>query len=183
MSQNELSDLNLDLTCLNEVRYIDLTYNKIRIVGENSGLWKLLHEKNKEGTQLQVNLLGNPFECDCKLDNFLEVLRNWTKTNPQLIPSSNALRCEQGFPNNNTGKYLMDVVQTECPLLQGSDFGSTAVSTISWILGILFLIVVGYFLYSNQNILCRPVSPLHQTTTQGVKYTSIQEEEAEVAHV
>ncbi|CAL8102666.1 unnamed protein product [Orchesella dallaii] len=183
LSQNQLSDLDLDLTCLNSVRYIDITWNNIKTVGESSGIWKLLHESNSAGGRIQVNLLYNPFECDCKLDAFLDLVRNWTKVNPDFLSRGEILTCKDGFPNNNTNLFLKDVEFTACPLLQGSDYVGTVMSTIGWILGILFLLGVGYFLYSNQRLICRPVSPLHQTTTQGVKYTTIQEEEAEVAHV
>lgn len=110
-------------------------------------------------------------------------MKNWTHYNPDQLPSFESLICADGLPKNNTRQLLKDVVYTECPVLQASDYGSTAVSVIAWILGMMFLSGIGYFLYTNQSIICRPVNPLHQTTTQGVKYTSIQEEEAEVAHV
>ncbi|XP_021957418.1 trophoblast glycoprotein-like [Folsomia candida] len=197
LGQNELTDLVLDVeACLSSLRFVDLSYNKIREISATSGLFALLNHRNQMGVVVQLELYHNPFHCDCGLDHFLLWMRNMTLKDPDIFRHRTEMRCLTGYPTSNAKRMLQDVDHTECappPVTMTN----TVINRLSWsvvsLIGLVVLISLsvawvrlrgvpsclrGSLISAGNN------HPLLATTTSGVKYTSVDKEEAaEVAHV
>lgn len=74
LGDNQLQGIEFSLQCLEQLSYVSLEYNKIRRLDDKT-LRKLdqVFASDKSGRKT-INLKGNPFRCDCHLDNFYDWL-------------------------------------------------------------------------------------------------------------
>ena len=84
-------------------QYLDVGYNKIKRLNQKTlaridGFFKMPH--TKDDIPRKINLVGNPFVCDCNLRHMFDWLTN---TNSNLRHREE-LRCYTGIPEANAGK-------------------------------------------------------------------------------
>ena len=185
LANNFLSDLNVNLTCLPQLSYINLSRNQIRHITTQSYIYGLLNSVNTEGDELRLDLSDNPFICDCNLQLYIEWVKNATRRNPDRVYHRDRLNCYDGSPASNRDLHLTQVNQTTCEVLQISNLHAMT-TTLVWILSFMVIALVVALLFVQRKAVARTVQPLLQPTAQGVKYTSIekaQEEGGEIAHV
>jgi hypothetical protein len=195
LGQNSLSDLVLNVDCLPYLNYVDLTSNKIRTIRNSTFLLDLMRSRmNQKSEPIRVDVHDNPFHCDCELRAFLNWLQDISKTNPDQIRYRSSMRCSSGVPQNNTHILLSSVTKTECATLRAETnevMNAVSATLLSLIILATTVLLLGFYFYKNgapgciRYCLCpgNAPSPLLMTA-QGVKYTSIEKEEAaEVAHV
>ena len=105
LGNNQLSNLNFEFECIKKLQYLDVEYNKIKRLGRSS-LQRIdryfTQPKKSEDLIRKINLVGNPFVCDCNLRPMFDWLRD---TTANLYRRDN-LRCYTGIPEINAGKNL-----------------------------------------------------------------------------
>lgn len=183
--QNHLTDdVFINVTCLPNLEVIDLRENKIRTITPESNLWKLLDLVNRKGENIRVELLANPFHCDCNLRSFISWLQTEIRNNTDRIRDNENLECASGIPATNANMHLRDIQVTECEALSASQVASNVATGVIWVIVLLSLLVLVTCLYVYRIHILRRVSPLMQAASSGVQYTSIDKNEtAEIAHV
>ncbi|XP_033627125.1 insulin-like growth factor-binding protein complex acid labile subunit [Asterias rubens] len=92
LAHNKIHDTNTILGFYDNLQILDMSYNLIQVVPGDS-----LSGRNRAVSQLELE--GNPLQCDCRLTG----LRDWLRTNqPHVEP-----RCEG--PNHNYGSVISDL--------------------------------------------------------------------------
>jgi len=185
--QNHLTDdVLINSTCLPNLEVIDLRQNKIRNITPKSNLWALLNLKNGKDEDVRIELLANPFRCDCNLKSFINWLKTELVNNPDRIRDDENLQCVTGSPANNTHMYLrkVKVELLTCDPLAVSSTATDVARGVMWTLVVLVVLVSLTCAYVYRIGILRKVSPLIQGASSGVQYTSIEKNEsAEIAHV
>jgi len=97
LGDNQLSDVNFSLDCIKNLRYVDLEYNKIKNL-KNETLEKL----DKVFQTRMIDLHRNPFTCDCHMIP----LFNWLKVTKARLVNKREMRCYDGYPAYNAGKRI-----------------------------------------------------------------------------
>lgn len=96
LGDNALSALHFNLSCLHNLRFLDLRRNKFTRVLERD-----LHTMDnlaKHERPLTVDFSVNPFECSCKLNPFIK----WMKKTKVIVRSEESLRCYEGNARSKT---------------------------------------------------------------------------------
>ncbi|XP_071789739.1 uncharacterized protein [Asterias amurensis] len=92
LPHNKIHDTNTILGFCDNLQVLDMSYNLIQVVPGDS-----LSGRNRALSQLELE--GNPLQCDCRLTG----LRDWLRNNqPHVEP-----RCEG--PNHNYGSVISDL--------------------------------------------------------------------------
>ena len=70
LGDNQLKSIDFDFGCIKQLRFLDLQYNKIKRLDEHT----MQQIDNKFGGQkrMQINLIQNPWVCDCYLKPFID---------------------------------------------------------------------------------------------------------------
>ena len=106
LANNQLQDINFNLECIKDLRFLDLSYNKIKRLDKTSlaRIDKVFHQPHDNSDiPRKINLIGNPFVCDCYLRPVFDWLMN-TTTN---LYRKNDMRCYTGSPSSNAGNFLL----------------------------------------------------------------------------
>ena len=74
LGDNQLKSIEFEFECIKKLRFLDLQYNKIKRL-DNKTLKRI--DKTFGGrTDRKINLIQNPWVCDCYLEPFI----NWVLT-------------------------------------------------------------------------------------------------------
>jgi len=189
LSDNQLTDINFSLECLKKLRYLDLEFNRIRNLPQVT-LEKLDaafgHKEVGSDGRLrytrQIDLHGNPYACDCHMQNFAQWL-NQTEIN---LMNKDAMRCYDGVPATNAGKRIKNVDKLECPVkvMEGTTGSHHAVtSTLLTILIILTATLLAVVLWINRITVKDKMQPLLKNLQNHMQYTTIEKQEEEPPEV
>ena len=102
LANNQLQDINFNFECIKDLRFLDLSYNKIKRLDKTSlaRIDNVFHQPHDNSDiPRKINLIGNPFVCDCYLRPVFDWLMN-TTTN---LYRKNDMRCYTGSPSSNAG--------------------------------------------------------------------------------
>lgn len=91
LGDNALTALHFNISCLHNLRFLDLQRNKFKRILERD-----LHAMDtivKHNQQIVVDFTGNPLECSCKLNPFI----NWMKKTKVFVRNKNNLMCYKGI--------------------------------------------------------------------------------------
>lgn len=116
LANNLLKHFELNLTCLNELLYLDISENHISNV-DNHSLILLQSIPNT----YHVNISENPFRCDCYLKDFYHLIRNQTNTNSEQTMDKKRIifdwfeefKCHDDGPDITAGKYFDDINEND----------------------------------------------------------------------
>lgn len=188
LSDNQLTDINFSLECLKKLRYLDLEFNRIRNLPQTT-LRKLeaafgQKERGSDGRMRftrQVDLHGNPFACDCHMQNFAQ----WLNRTDINLMNKDAMRCYDGVPATNAGKRIRNVERLECPAKVKGDGGShhAVTSTLLTILIILTACLLAVVLWINRITVKDKMQPLLKNLQNHMQYTTIEKQEEEPPEV
>ena len=79
LGDNQLKSIEFDFGCIKQLRYLDLQYNKMKRMDEET--MNRIDQKFGGNKRMQINLIQNPWVCDCYLKPFID----WVlKTNSTL---------------------------------------------------------------------------------------------------
>ena len=110
LGDNQLKSIDFDFGCIKQLRFLDLQYNKIKRLDGHT----MQQIDNKFGGQkrMQINLIQNPWVCDCKSIPFYYDLTPNSPISQSLRNAlSDSIICQP--PANLLGKYIDDVALSD----------------------------------------------------------------------
>jgi Leucine-rich repeat (LRR) protein len=70
LGDNQLKSIEFEFDCIKNLRYLDLQYNKIKRLDEHT--MKRIDKAFGGRTGRKINLIQNPWVCDCYLKPFID---------------------------------------------------------------------------------------------------------------
>jgi len=188
LGDNQLSDINFSLDCLERLRYLDLSYNKIRnIKGTTLAKLEKVFGKNntRSGYDNQVDLHGNPFTCDCQMNP----LYDWLRVTPARLANKQEMRCFDGYPDVNAGKRIVNVEKLQCGPVRsvlgeaGGGSHHAITSTLLIILIILTATLLSVVLWINRITVKEKIQPILKNFKTSLQYSTLEKQEEEPPEV
>lgn len=187
LANNQLYDLDFNLTCIKKLKFLDVSYNKIKRLSKVTRdkidrVFKQPH--NSTDTDFRkINLIGNPYVCDCNLRDMFDWLQN-TRANLQ---HREEMRCYKGVPEMNSGRRILNVQQLQCldsnqhPVSPNhyhhqAHVSSGVTQTLLIILIILVLVLLMALLYIHKERVHRNVQPLIDNFQRSLQYRTIEKD-------
>ena len=178
LGDNQLTDISFSLDCLERLRYVDLSYNKFRNIKQST---LNLIDKVFAGTDKKIDLHGNPFHCDCEMNELYDWLR--TKTERDFLANKREMRCYDGFPDVNSGKRIVNIDVLQCAPMKVHRYDPTATShyaITSTLLTILILVTTTLLLvvlWINRITVKEKFSPLIENFKTSLQYSTLEKQE------
>lgn len=178
LGDNQLVDVDFGFECVQNLRYLDLSYNKIKRLDAIS-LKKIdTYFGEKDGKYRKINLNQNPFVCDCYLRTFYD----WLSRTKAVHDMTN-LRCFNGLPDSNAGLKILDVKVLDCPDLPKADPSSSAGSAFTHALLIILILVAitatTIILVVNREKVRTNMKPILDNFQRSMQYKTIEKDVAE----
>ena len=184
LADNQLTDISFSLDCLQQLRYVDLSYNKMRNIKQST---LTLIDQVFDGSEKKLDLHGNPFHCDCEMNNLYDWLR---KQNQSFLINKKDMRCYDGWPDVNAGKRIVNIDILDCAPVKGHQYDPTntshyaITSTLLTILIIITSTLLLVILWINRITVREKFTPLIQNFKTSLQYSTLEkQEEVPEAHV
>lgn len=172
LSDNSLTGLNFDVTCLKHLRFLDLEDNDFEMFTkkELNTLDKIATKTNRENN-LIVDLRGNLFRCTCELFDF----HNWLRSTNVTVRFKETLKCSS--PKAFIKTPIIKLKITPCKLASAPRNGSTKSEkvTIGFLLFFTMLLMVTtlYCFYHRRYQLKSKLSPVVEAISRKVQYSTL----------
>lgn len=168
LGDNYIPSLNFNVTCLNNLRFLDLERNNItkftqRDLESLDRLSKLPHRRET----LTIDVSKNPFRCNSDARNFFY----WTQKSKVIVRNRDFLTCNQ---NRNGEKYVINL-KTLAESKQAKV--SSAVNVLVAVLIVVFLSLMGVYGYVRRDRLKAKLAPVIDAVTRKVQYTTIESQD------
>ncbi|KYN32675.1 Trophoblast glycoprotein [Trachymyrmex septentrionalis] len=160
LGDNDLNALHFNLSCLHNLRFLDLRRNKFTRVLERD-----LHTMDnlaKHDRNVTVDFSINPFECSCKLNPFIK----WIKKTKVFIRNKANLQCYKG----NVSYDFHETKNCAPKLLVSTRRGTTVVLCF---LSMVLIALVCALVYLQRTMLQKKIEPVLDSVSKRVRYTSI----------
>lgn len=191
LGDNALSALHFNLSCLHNLRFLDLRRNKFTRVLERD--LHIMDNLAKHDRSLTVDFAGNPFECSCKLNPFIK----WMKKTRVFVRNQASLQCYEGTFNyyfffsyeDFFIRFFFFIEIYVPPLLLGNvthDFHETkncalkllastrrGTTVMLCFLSMLLIALVCTLVYLQRTKLQKKIEPVLDSVSKRVRYTSI----------
>ncbi|XP_076371658.1 trophoblast glycoprotein-like isoform X1 [Tachypleus tridentatus] len=170
---NRMTDFRFNSTCLPRLELVDLSRNEISCL-KNSTIHLL-----DAVPGLEVNLTGNPFECDCHLTD----MYRWLATTKTRVTDKERLQCVNRFHPQNVWKLIKHVTlyDLECPLKK-TDFHDhlSAAYVVMVLIIVICMIMVSLLVYRHRQAIYVFARSWFQPIRNKMKYSSLDKREAEM---
>lgn len=181
LGDNFLKEINFNLLCLKNLRFLDLERNKFKYVKiRDMNLMNTLQNSVDRETNLTVDFRYNPLVCDCNLSTFSD----WIRGTNVAIRFKDDLRCEY---TDRSSEFVMKLTLKKCKLkslgAHSTPLHQAALIFFTTMFGILFIMIVGSIVYKNRDRIKRILYPVLDTVSKKVQYTTIKDEECQEIHV
>jgi len=187
LSNNQLNDLKFKFECIKKLTYLDVSYNKIKRLQpktlERIGNF-FKQPENKDSFVRKLNMIGNPFVCDCTLRPMFDWLSN-TQAN---LYSRDRLRCYTGVPEANAGRKILNIGELKCldkngVPRSGNHHGKSNGSGITHTLLVILIILIACLLATLLYIHKEKVHSNIQTFQRSLQYRTIEKDLSETTHI
>ena len=181
LADNQLTEINFSLDCLERFRYLDVSFNKIRNLKTNTRekIDKVFSPRSNTSAgrdyDSQIDLHGNPFRCDCEMNGMFD----WLTNTAARIVNKREMRCYDGFPEYNAGIRIENVVFLECAPRQHQEYSSHTAIT-STLLGVLIVITTTLLLivlWINRVTVKEKFTPLVENFKTSLQYSTLEKQE------
>ncbi|EFX80004.1 trophoblast glycoprotein-like [Daphnia pulex] len=144
LGDNNISEMNFNVGCIQNLRFIDLRNNKIHNLSNNT--LSKFEELPEQGLGVKLDLMGNPFICDCQIADLL----NWLRTTKVDVLEKESYSCYDGFPVSNINQQLYNVHQIQCAYAPKQEYqGTTVLLGILLFLMTSLILIIGYMNFTN----------------------------------
>ncbi|XP_033219388.1 uncharacterized protein LOC117174403 [Belonocnema kinseyi] len=156
LGDNSLTALHFNLSCLHNLRFLDLQRNKFTKVMERD--LRTLDTFAKHNQSVMVDFSLNPFECSCRLNPFIK----WMDRTKIIVRNKEHLMCTEG--DKKVGFHETK----DCPQILKAvrDSGTTVLLCL---LSLLLISLICGFIYIQRAELKKKL----QSVNKRVRYTSI----------
>ncbi|XP_012142007.1 trophoblast glycoprotein [Megachile rotundata] len=160
LGDNALTALHFNISCLHNLRFVDLQRNKFKRILERD-----LHAMDtivKHNQSIVVDFTGNPLECSCKLNPFIK----WMKKTKVFVRNKGSLKCYKG-------DVLHEIHETKncTPKLFSS--ASRSATAALFLLSLVLIGLVCALIYLQRTKLQKKIEPILDSVNKRVRYTSI----------
>lgn len=211
LGDNLLKDINFEVRCLKNLRFLDLERNKFEYVKTHDMmLLNELETRSDRTTNLIVDFNLNPFLCDCKISSF----HTWILSTNVTVRNKNTLMCYQ---NDVEPLPIMELNMDGCAAAVAaaammfntatdSHYGSTGMEqsigegstatgrphmnqhtvTLIFLLIVLSMILLGLvvaLVYVSRERIKYMITPVFDNVAKKVQYTSIKDEDCPEVYV
>ncbi|EDV93595.1 GH19403 [Drosophila grimshawi] len=202
LGDNLLKDINFEVRCLNNLRFLDLERNKFEFVKPSDmHVLNELQDRENRTVKLIVDFNLNPFVCDCKISPF----RTWLQATRVQVRNQDSIMCFLDPQHVDPAQaHLLKLDMGECAAemaaaasflniaedeqlygqLQPHLSGHTA--TLIFLLIVLSMILLGLLIalvYVSRDKLKYMMTPVFDNVAKKVQYTSIKDEDCPEVHV
>ncbi|XP_043477204.1 reticulon-4 receptor-like 2 isoform X1 [Leptopilina heterotoma] len=160
LGDNQLTALHFNLSCLHNLRFLDLQRNRFAKVLERD-----LHTLDtfaKHNQSVTVDFALNPFECNCKLNPFIKWF-NKTKI---------SVRNKEDYTCKKDDRVKIHLTKDCAPILRGVARHS-GTTVLVCLLSLLVISLVGGFIYMQRAELKKKFEPVLDSMNKRVRYTTI----------
>ncbi|XP_059218032.1 phospholipase A2 inhibitor [Stomoxys calcitrans] len=200
LGDNFLKDINFEVSCLKNLRFLDLERNKFEFV-KTHDLMVLneLEARKDRTTNLIVDFNLNPFSCDCKISSF----RTWIHSTNVTVRNKESLMC---FHNEVDPLPILEMDMSQCTAaidaatimfntatdnhyglgVQEETGLARHTATLIFLLIVLSMILLGLvvaLVYVSRDKLKFMITPVFDNVAKKVQYTSIKDEDCPEVHV
>ncbi|KAG7190025.1 hypothetical protein KM043_006175 [Ampulex compressa] len=162
LGDNALTALHFNLSCIRNLRFLDLQRNKFTKVLERD--LRSMDALARHDRSLTVDFSGNPLECNCKLNPLLE----WMERTKVFVRNKGNLRCyEDGVRREEELRETKN-----CPPKLFLP-GRRATTALLCFLSLLLVALVCALLYVQRLKLGKRFEPVLDFVGKRVRYTSI----------
>ncbi|XP_073836361.1 toll-like receptor 5 [Musca autumnalis] len=203
LGDNYLKDINFEVSCLKNLRFLDLERNKFEFVKPRDLMvLNQLETRPDRTTNLIVDFNLNPFTCDCKISAF----RTWIHSTNVTVRNKESLMC---FHDNVNPLPILEIDMSKCSAAiaaatimfntasdnhygLGHDGGhensglAQHTATLIFLLIVLSMILLGLVIalvYVSRDKLKFMITPVFDNVAKKVQYTSIKDEDCPEVHV
>merc|ERR1712223_59515 len=164
LGDNQLKSIEFDFGCIKQLRYLDLQYNKMKRLDEQT--MQRIDQKFGGIKRMQINLIQNPWVCDCYLKPFID----WVLTTNSTLHQKQSMRCWQGKPEVNAGKSF-GRVNVEA---MGCISDPKVTHSLLTVLILILVAVMFVLLYFNRRKVQENVKPLIDNFQRSMQYKTIE---------
>ncbi|KAI9559713.1 hypothetical protein GHT06_013718 [Daphnia sinensis] len=144
LGDNNISDISFNVGCIHNLRFIDLRNNKIHSLSNNT--LSKFEDLPNQGLGVKLDLMGNPFICDCQIADLL----NWLRTTKVDVLEKESYTCYDGLPAANADELLYNVHQIQCAFAPKQEYqGTTVLLGILLFLMISLILIIGYMNFTS----------------------------------
>ncbi|XP_005181992.1 toll-like receptor 5 [Musca domestica] len=202
LGDNYLKDINFDVACLKNLRFLDLERNKFEFVKTHDLMvLNQLEARPDRTTNLIVDFNLNPFTCDCKISSF----RTWIHSTNVTVRNKESLMC---FHDEVNPLPILEIDMSQCSAaiaaatimfntatdnhygLGGGGHENSGLAqhtaTLIFLLIVLSMILLGLVIalvYVSRDKLKFMITPVFDNVAKKVQYTSIKDEDCPEVHV
>ncbi|XP_075146501.1 trophoblast glycoprotein [Haematobia irritans] len=200
LGDNFLKDINFEVSCLKNLRFLDLERNKFEFVKPHDLMvLNELEARKDRNTNLIVDFNLNPFTCDCKISSF----RTWIHSTNVTVRNKESLMC---FHDEVDPLPILEIDMSQCSAaiaaatimfntatdnhygLGGHEETGLArhTATLIFLLIVLSMILLGLvvaLVYVSRDKLKFMITPVFDNVAKKVQYTSIKDEDCPEVHV
>jgi Leucine-rich repeat (LRR) protein len=164
LGDNQLKSIEFRFDCIKKLRFLDLQYNKIKRLDGHP--MKQIDNAFANQKGRKINLIQNPWVCDCYLKPFIE----WVLTTNSSLHQKQRMRCYQGKPETNAGKSFskLDVKAMGCIS------NPEVTHSLLTILIVLLVALMFILLYFNRRKVQDNVKPLIDNFQRSMQYKTIE---------
>lgn len=167
LGDNRLTGIDFDIDCLHHLRFIDLEGNNMtRLSQREMDALDALPNRNQS---LKVDLMDNPFSCECGIEKLFQ----WMKKTAVEVQNSFQLRCHRpdGELPPKHPEAIVCKQDVEAVTLVEPQHPATAI--ILSLLTLAALGILAFLLYANRTQIRHKLSPMVETVSRKVYYSSI----------
>jgi Leucine rich repeat len=181
LGDNFLEELNFNVVCLTNLRFLDLERNKFtQMKLKDLNLLDILSKAQGRDTELIMDLTYNHLACDCTINN----IQDWLKKTKVKIRNLGNLFC---YKDGRPYQPLLSVKYNKCRV-QSRNSTTTRGHTITLVfLFVAFctvlLSLVTVLVYINRNRIKKIVNPVMTNVSRKVQYTTIKDDDAPEQYV
>ncbi|XP_063696428.1 SLIT and NTRK-like protein 4 [Culicoides brevitarsis] len=179
LGDNLLKDINFDVKCLKRLRFIDLERNKFEYLKQRDLQALDDLQNSRKNLNLTIDLMDNPFTCDCPIQTF----KSWVgKTNVTVRNLENYV-CIRKTRRN----YVLDLSLTRCKVNSHKNAATvTHTAALVFLLVVLSFVLVallGALIYISKDRIKTVLNPALTQVSKKVQYTSIKDDDAPEQYV
>ncbi|XP_058059802.1 trophoblast glycoprotein [Anopheles bellator] len=183
LGDNLLTELNFNLSCMPRLRFLDLERNRFEAVRPRDlALLEAVQVQPGRTTPLTVDFTYNPFVCDCGLFPLYE----WLARTNVTVRNRDGLVClrnrQAREPIRSLGMGKCRKLRTGSPADDGGHTTTTLVFVLICLSCVLVALVAG-LLYVSKDRLKTLLTPVVDSVSKKVHYTTIKDEDAPEQYV